>query len=105
MSEAQIKAEPKPKRAPHKFFKITMEDSENIPAGGQFFALNGRSWYLKGGHTYVIPVGLKEVLDNSVESYPVVNPDTKQIIEYRNKLRFPYRLIGSAEDAEDLLDE
>ena len=106
MAEAELKTKigQAQKTAP-KFYKIVMEDVEGIPPGGQFFSLNGRNWYLKGGHTYIIPLGLKGILDNAVESYPVQNPDTQQVIGYRNKLRFPYRVLGQADDADDLRDD
>lgn len=105
MSDITLKSDAKPKKAQPQFYKILMEDSEAIPPAGQFFALNGRNWYLKGGHTYVVPLGLKVVLDNAVESYAVQNPDTKQVVGYRDKLRFPYRLLGQSDNPDDLTDD
>lgn len=103
---SDVKTAPAPlKKAPAKFYKVTFEDSENIPPGGQFFQLNGRSWMLKAGSTYVIPLGLKEVLDNAIEGAPIINNDTKQIDGYRQRPRFPYRLLGQSDDPDDLLDD
>ena len=94
-----------PKKKAPAYYKITLDDNENIPPSGQFFQLNGRSWMLKGGATYVIPLGLKEILDNAIESAPQVNPETQQLVGYRNRMRFPYRLISSGNDPDDLMDD
>jgi hypothetical protein len=76
---------------------IVLEENDNIPPTGQFISLNGRTWMLRPGEAVEVPVGLLRVLDDAVQSVPQVDPTTRQIVGYRRKLRFPYRLVNLAE--------
>lgn len=85
-----------------KFYRVVMDDVDGYPPGGQFFGINGRAWMLQGGRTYVIPEALKTVLDQALESVAVLNPDTRRIEGYRNRLRFPYRVERVGTDPKEL---
>jgi hypothetical protein len=75
---------------------IVLEENDNIPPTGQFISLNGRTWMLRPGEPAEVPVGLVNVLDDAVMDVPQVDPVTRQIVGYRKKLRFPYRLVNIA---------
>jgi hypothetical protein len=75
---------------------IILEDNENIPPTGQFISHNGRTWMLRSGEPAAVPLALVRILDDAVMDAPQVDPVTKQIVGYRKKLRFPYRIINVA---------
>lgn len=43
-----------------------------------------------------VPLGLIDILNNAIMSVPIKDPNTLQITGYRNRLRFPYRVVTSA---------
>jgi hypothetical protein len=92
--------EPLPRKAPvvsaatEKRVRIQLEESDEIPPTGQFFGLNGRSFILRPGEPADVPVGIINVLNDAIMSVPQVDPTTRQVIGYRNRLRFPYRLVS-----------
>lgn len=96
-----VPVEPSQSGAP-KFYRVVMDDVDGYSPGGQFFGINGRAWMLQGGRTYVIPEALKTVLDQALESVAVLNPDTRRIEGYRNRLRFPYRVERVSTDPKEL---
>jgi hypothetical protein len=73
--------------------KIILEENENIPPTGQFFGLNDKSYILRPGEIAEVPIGIIDILDNAVESRPVVDPSTKQTVDYRPRHRFGYRIV------------
>lgn len=77
-----------------KTVRIILEENDNIPPTGQFFGVNGRSYMLKPGMEAEVPQGLIDVLDNAVTSTPIIDPDTRKVIGYRNSMRYPYRVIS-----------
>ena len=74
--------------------KIMLEENENIPPTGQYISVNGRSFILRAGEEVLVPRTLLNVLDDAVMSTPSVDPVTMQVMGYRNKSRFPYRIIN-----------
>jgi hypothetical protein len=77
---------------------IILEENDNIPPVGQFFGLNGESYILRAGVRTPVPPGIIEILNNAIMSVPRLNPDTLQPVGWKDKLRYPYRLLraGSA---------
>jgi hypothetical protein len=73
--------------------KIILEENENIPPSGQFIGVNGVGYLIVPGVEVNVPESVLEVLDNAVMSFPVQDPYTKQVIGYRDRLRFPYRIV------------
>jgi len=82
------KAAPKPARV-----RIILEENDNIPPTGQFFQVNGRPYMLKPGMEADVLPELIEVLNNAIMSVPIINDETKQVSGFRDRLRFPYRVI------------
>lgn len=106
MEPAVVAAPPKPKVKAEgvmaKYKKrvwIVLEDNENIPPTGQFIGHDGNGFMLRSGVAVEVPVELVEILNNAVYLAPVVDPQTRQIIDYRERLRFPYRVLPHAPDA------
>jgi hypothetical protein len=73
---------------------LVLEDSDNIPPTGQFFGHNGVGFMLKAAEPAEVPVEIVDILNNAIYHAPVVDPQTQQIISYRPRLRFPYRLVA-----------
>jgi hypothetical protein len=71
--------------------KILLEETSEIPPTGQFIGYNGVGYVLRPGEAADVPEGLLNVLDNAVMSVPIVNGD--QVVGFRDKLRFPYRVL------------
>lgn len=73
---------------------VILAENKNIPRGGQFFGCNGSTYLLRPGRAAHVPNGLIDILDNAIESIPIVDPDTLIIVEYRDQLRYPYRVVS-----------
>lgn len=78
---------------------IYLEENDAIPPTGQFLQVNGRSFMLRPGETVEVPRVLLNILDQAVQSVPVVDRLTQQVVGYRDRLRFPYRLVRDAQAA------
>ena len=78
--------------APSRRLRILLEENENIPPGGQFFGVNGRGYLLRPGEEAEVPEEVIEVLNNAIMSTPVLDGQ-QSVIGYRDKLRFPYRVL------------
>jgi hypothetical protein len=78
--------------------KIMLEETAEIPPGGQFFQLDGKAFLLRAGEETEVPEGIVNILDLAVMSVPVLN-DVFQVIGYKNRLRFPYRIITGSRKA------
>ena len=79
--------------AGEKRVRIILEENDEIPPTGQFFSLNGKAYILRPGEEADVPQGIIDILDNAVGSVPVLDSTTRQVIGYRDKLRFPYRIM------------
>lgn len=73
--------------------KIILEENEDIPPTGLFVGLNGRGYLIRPGEPVDVPLGVKEILDHAVMSAPQVDPATRQVLGYRERMRYPYRLV------------
>lgn len=72
---------------------IVLEENDNIPPTGQFFSVNGRTFILRPGDEAVVPLAIINILNDAVQAVPQIDQSTKQVIGYRSKLRFPYRVV------------
>lgn len=95
-NEAKKTAEPEAIAAKPDRVRILLEENENIPPGGQFFGINGAGFLLRPGVAVSVPRGILDILDNAVMEVPVVSPDSLQVMGYRKKLRYPYRMADRA---------
>jgi hypothetical protein len=73
--------------------RIVLEENENIPPTGQFFGHNGNTYLLRPGDEADVPVEILTVLNDAVQDVPQLDPTTRQVVGYRKKLRFPYRVV------------
>ncbi len=78
--------------AGEKKYKIVLEDNAEIPPGGQFISGDGRTFKLQSGVEVEVPEVILNVLETSMTSIPVMN-DERQVIGYRDRLRFPFRHV------------
>lgn len=76
-----------------KHVRIILEENENIPPTGLFLGVNGRGYILRPGEPVLVPPALIEVLNNAVESKPVIDPTTRRPVSYRDSMRYPYREV------------
>jgi hypothetical protein len=75
--------------------RIILEENDEIPPTGLFLGLNGKGFLIRPGEEVDVPMGVKEILDHAVMSAPQMDPATKQIVGYRERMRYPYRLVNS----------
>lgn len=73
--------------------RIILEDSAEIPPTGLFVGLNGRGYLLQAGVEMDVPVGVVDILDHAIGKVPVIEPTTRQIVGYRERMRYPYRRV------------
>lgn len=71
--------------------EIQLEENDDIPPTGLFLGLNGRGYILRPGERARVPTGIVEILENAITSTPVTDPATKQVIGYRDRLKYPFR--------------
>lgn len=73
---------------------IILSDNKNIAKGGQYFGINGMGFLLKPGKKAHVPRALLNVLKDAVEGVAITNPDTLQIEEYREVVRYPWQEVN-----------
>jgi hypothetical protein len=75
---------------------IELAENDDIPPTGQFIQVNGRAYMLRPGEPVEVPQEVINVLEQAVQEVPQVDPTTRQVVGYRKKLRFPYRVVNLA---------
>lgn len=78
---------------------IQLEENENIPPTGQYIGANGKEYILRPGEPALVPISIIRVLDDAKMSVPQTDPSTRQILGYRERLRFPYRMVNAPQAA------
>jgi hypothetical protein len=76
-----------------KTLRIVLEENDNIPPTGLFVGENGRGYLIRAGEEVDLPLGVVEILNNAVTSVPTVDPQSLQVIGYREKMLYPYRVV------------
>jgi hypothetical protein len=84
----------KPPAGRSEWVTIRLEENDEIPETGLFLGHNGIGYMLKPGEDAEVPWFLLDILDHAVMSKPIVDPQTKQVLGYREQMRYPYRRIG-----------
>lgn len=75
--------------------RIILEENDDIPPTGLYLGHNGTGYLLRPGEPADVPRKLIEILDHAVMSAPQTDPATKQVIGYRDRMRYPYRIVTS----------
>jgi len=88
------KAAPRKPARPKNTTRIILEENDDIPPTGLFVSLNGRAYLIKPGEEVDLPNPVLEILENAVMSTPRVDPQTQQVIGYKNRMRYPFRYVG-----------
>jgi len=76
-----------------KCIKIIVNESDNIPPTGLPVSLNGKAYIIRPGVEVCVPEGVIEILDHAVESVPTVDPLSRRLGVWRERPRFPYRIV------------
>ena len=74
--------------------RIILEDNDGIPPTGLFLGAQGVGYMLKANMPADVPASIIGILDTAVMSTPIVDPETMQVTGYRDRLRFPYRVVA-----------
>lgn len=80
---------------PAKKIRIVLEENDNIPPTGLFLGINGKSYMIRPGEEVDVPSEVVECLNDAVMATPKTD-NNGNITDYRNRLRFPYRLISQS---------
>lgn len=73
--------------------KIILEEGDHIPPTGAPFGHNGDVIVIVPGEPVEIPEKFMHVINDCVMSSPIVDPATKQVVGFRDRLRYPYRRL------------
>jgi len=79
---------------------ILLEENDEIPPTGLYLGHNGTGYLLRPGEPVSVPSFLLGVLDAAVMTVAVTDPQTKRVIGYRDRMRYPYRRVAAPEAAE-----
>ncbi len=93
VKKAQATKGRKSRQTKPKLIRIVLDENDDIPPTGLFVGLNGRGYLIRPGCEVDIHPDVLEVLDNAVQSRPVVSPENKQVIGYRNQKRYSYTIV------------
>lgn len=78
-----------------KTVKILLEENDDIPPTGLYIGHNGIGYLIRAGEPVDVPAHILGVLDAAVMSTPQIDPDTRQVVGYRERMRFPYRKLAA----------
>ena len=82
-----------------KTIRVILEESEEIPPIGLYVGVNGKGFLIKPGVEVDLPMEVIGVLNNAVQSSPIIDPENQQVTGWRERMRYPYRLVQNFADA------
>jgi hypothetical protein len=74
--------------------RIVVEENDDIPPTGLFLGHNGKGYMIRPGEPVDVPKHIVEILDHAVMSSPQIDPGTKQVVGYRERMKYPYRIVN-----------
>jgi hypothetical protein len=97
LTPKSAKGKPAAKAAPaeaERRTRIVLEDNDMIPPNGQFFGADGKGFMIRPGEEVDVPDSILGILDTAIMSVPVTD-GASTVVGYRDRLRFPYRVVTS----------
>ena len=79
---------------------VILEESDDIPPTGLFVGHNGTGYLIKTGVPVPVPNHVLQILDEAVQTRPVVDPETKRVVGHRDSQRYAYRRVAAPVAAE-----
>ncbi len=76
-----------------KTVRIVLEEADHIPPTGLFVGHNGRGYLLRAGEEMDVPEAVLNVLNDAVMSTPIQDTSSGQVLGYRDRRRYNYRLV------------
>lgn len=73
--------------------KIILDENPDIPPTGLFIGHNGASYVIRPGEEVEVPAHILSILDTAVISVPQTDPQTMQVVAYRDRPKYPYRHV------------
>lgn len=77
-----------------KAVRMVLEENKEVPPTGLFVQVNGDPFVIVPGEPVEVPDFLLAHLDNCTVGVPVMDPQTQQVVGFRNRQRFPYRVLA-----------
>lgn len=74
--------------------RIVLEENDDIPPTGLFVGHNGRGYMIRTGEPVDVPQAVLEILDNATTMVPQTDPQTRQVVGWRPRMRYAYRRVA-----------